>query len=212
MKKPAHNRQITEADRAAADRLKALWQAIPKAQRPTQQQLADRWEGPGEANQSLISQYMNGQIALNYRAVLYFAKALGCAPEAIRSDLLEQQADGGQRLAESVNLYRPSQPRRFDPLKVADTITALRIVLSRRRGAAPLNLEEVLDAAMFTEAYAELEAMDGSPEQELAFGAVVAELVTKREGERSATGGKGGTDQQAGGADRTKAGKARASG
>lgn len=88
----SHNRTITPADKAAADRLKSLWKAMPRDQRPTQQQLADDWDGPGEANQSLISQYMNGLIALNYRAVLSFAKQLGCKDTDIRNDLPEQAA------------------------------------------------------------------------------------------------------------------------
>ncbi|WP_285311614.1 S24 family peptidase [Stenotrophomonas maltophilia] len=87
-----HNRTITPADTAAAARLKAIWKALPRDKRPTQQQMADEWEGPGEANQSLISQYMNGIIALNYRAVLSFAKQLGCKDTDIRDDLPEQAA------------------------------------------------------------------------------------------------------------------------
>ncbi len=87
-----HNRTITPADKAAADRLKAIWKAMPRDDRPTQQQIADEWEGPGDANQSLISQYMNGSIALNYRAVLSFAKQLGCRDTDIRNDLPEQAA------------------------------------------------------------------------------------------------------------------------
>lgn len=65
---------------------------MPRGERPTQQQLADNWDGPGDANQSLISQYMNGLIALNYRAVLSFAKQLGCKDTDIRDDLPEQAA------------------------------------------------------------------------------------------------------------------------
>lgn len=87
-----HNRTITPADKAAADRLKAIWKALPRDRKLTQQQIADDWEGPGDANQSLISQYMNGLIALNYRAVLSFAKQLGCKDTDIRNDLPEQAA------------------------------------------------------------------------------------------------------------------------
>lgn len=94
MGKASHNRTITSADRLAAERLKAIWLALPRAERPTQQQLADAWDGPGEANQSLISQYMNGLIALNYRAVLFFARQLGCADTDIRDDLPEQRQAG----------------------------------------------------------------------------------------------------------------------
>lgn len=93
-----HKRTITPADRAAAARLKSIWQALPRAERPTQQQMADEWDGPGDANQSLISQYMNGIIALNYRAVLFFAKQLGCKDTDIRDDLPEQQAPGGEAM------------------------------------------------------------------------------------------------------------------
>jgi phage repressor protein C with HTH and peptisase S24 domain len=89
MGKSAKN--VSPADLAAAARLKQAWLAMPREHRPTQQQLADAWEGPGEANQSLISQYMNGRIALNYRALLSFAKALGIDPADIRKDLPEQQ-------------------------------------------------------------------------------------------------------------------------
>lgn len=95
MSKTAHNRSISQADLRAAARLKTLWQSIPRPERPTQQQLAEHWDGPGEANQSLISQYMNGQIALNYRAVKFFARQLGCSEAEIRDDLPEQQDQHG---------------------------------------------------------------------------------------------------------------------
>lgn len=91
MPKP-HNRNISASDLAAAARLKAIWEGLPKAQRPTQQALADAWDAGGEANQSLISQFMNGRIALHYRAVMFFAKQLGCKAEQIRNDLPEQAA------------------------------------------------------------------------------------------------------------------------
>lgn len=79
---------LTEADLAAARKLKALWLAQPD--RATQQQLAEAWPYPEtEASQSLISQYMNGNIALNSRAVVFFAHQLGVRPEEIRDDLVE---------------------------------------------------------------------------------------------------------------------------
>ncbi len=62
---------------------------MPADRRLTQEAIAEQW-GEG-ANQSLISQYMNGGIALNYRAVLRFAEILGCHPSEIRDDLPEQQ-------------------------------------------------------------------------------------------------------------------------
>lgn len=85
--KKEHSRTITKADREAAERLKSIWLAMPD--RPTQQAIADLWDG--DANQSLISQYMNGNIALNFRAVMLFSRILGCEPVDIRSDLPEQR-------------------------------------------------------------------------------------------------------------------------
>lgn len=85
---------ITPEDLRAAARLKAMWNAIPD--KPTQQQLADAWPYPdSEANQSLMSQYLNGITALNYRAVLFFASQFGCAPTDIRSDLPELASASG---------------------------------------------------------------------------------------------------------------------
>ena len=84
-------KRVTDADRAAAERLKSIWLSIERSKRPTQQALADGWPGPGSANQSAIAHYFNGRNALNHMAVLYFAKALGVEPEAIRSDLPEQR-------------------------------------------------------------------------------------------------------------------------
>lgn len=92
MASKTHNRILTKADLAAASRLKEAWKAIPPSERPTQQSIADSWDGDGEGNQSLIHQYMNGKIALNYRAVLAFSRALGIPPESIRNDLPEQKA------------------------------------------------------------------------------------------------------------------------
>lgn len=82
------NRTITAADKAAAKRLRALLDAMPKGERPTQTAMA--LDFPGEANQSLISQYINGKIALNYKAVRFFATALNVDESAIRTDLPEQ--------------------------------------------------------------------------------------------------------------------------
>lgn len=91
---------ITEADKQAAARLKEFWLRLPN--RPTQQALADAWPfSDTEANQSLISQYMGGKIALNHRAVLFFADQLGIAPEDIRNDLPEQRITSASRIGES---------------------------------------------------------------------------------------------------------------
>lgn len=81
------------ADKAAAERLKRLWdraveesKAGPPGARLTQEVAAEMLG----TNQSAISQYLLGYIPLNYRAVLGFAKVLGVDPTLIRSDLPEQ--------------------------------------------------------------------------------------------------------------------------
>lgn len=86
---------ISKADIEAAKRLKAAWLKMPN--RPSQEALAQEWPYHSGANQSLISQYMNAKIALNHRAVLFFAQQLGIKPTDIRSDLPEQQAIAGVR-------------------------------------------------------------------------------------------------------------------
>lgn len=87
MKRTSHKRNVTAADQAAAARLKAMWNSMPKAARPTQEAMAQRLGG---SSQSLTSQYLNGKISLNYKAVLAFADVIDCEPEQIRDDLPEQ--------------------------------------------------------------------------------------------------------------------------
>lgn len=47
-------------------------------------------EATGRGTQGLVSQYINGKIPLNYRALMLFARELGCDPRDIRKDLPEQ--------------------------------------------------------------------------------------------------------------------------
>lgn len=85
MKRP-HNRVITEADLKAAERLRVAWASRPTE--VTQDFVAVLMDG----TQGLVSQYLNGKIALNYRALLAFCKALDIDdPREIRSDLPEQR-------------------------------------------------------------------------------------------------------------------------
>lgn len=83
------------ADIVASERLKRLWNAEirrrkgssdPLTQDVMASMLAD---ATGKGTQGLVSQYINGKIPLNYRAVMLFAQVLGCEPRAIRSDLPE---------------------------------------------------------------------------------------------------------------------------
>jgi hypothetical protein len=213
MKKTQHNRVITEADQYAAARLKALWLEIPRDRRPTQQQLADAWDGPGEANQSLISQYMNGGIALNYRALLFFAKALGVAPEQIRNDLPEQQIAKASTVQETAAPYRrTSQSQRIDPDTFADTVHTLLTILRRRDKTAVIDVENPDDVAMLCDAYNELVDLDDDAGEMLA-GAAIADLIAIREGKRNGRpGGKGTAPQPTAGEHRKQARKAGAGG
>lgn len=77
----------TADDIAAAQRLRALWDARPNPRELTQEAFA----GSLGITQGAVSQYLNGQIPLGYRMLIEFAKALGCDPADIRSDLPEQQ-------------------------------------------------------------------------------------------------------------------------
>lgn len=83
-KKP-HRRTISDADRAATARLRALWDAKAKALGITQDTVAEIMD----ASQGAVSQFMVGKIALNAKATLAFAKALEVDWREIRSDLPE---------------------------------------------------------------------------------------------------------------------------
>jgi transcriptional regulator with XRE-family HTH domain len=124
----AGNRQAkpTAADIRAAKELKRRWLAIPRDFRPTQEQMAARY-GEG-ANQSLMSQYLNGRIPLNIRAVMFFAREFGCAPREIYPDLPGLDA--------FTDLYHTMTGRGF-PEGVADP----KMVYFAGHGAAPEDRE-----------------------------------------------------------------------
>jgi len=73
-------RIITDADKDAAKRLRAIWESKKQELKLTQVTVADEIG----TSQSAISQYLNGTIALNTDAVLVFAKLLQCEPKDIR--------------------------------------------------------------------------------------------------------------------------------
>lgn len=104
--------------------------------------------------------------------------------------------DVTNRVAEAAAGYA-SQPARLDPETIAVTTRALLIVLRRRDPQATLNLENLEDGALFAQAYEAAASMD----DELQLGAVVADLVAEREARRGRQG------EQAGGADRSEAGR-----
>ena len=86
MPKPTKKAPLTPADLAAAKRLKAAWEARARERGLTQQIMATRIG----RTQGLVSNYLNGVIALNYKALMQFCAALGIDdPTTIRGDLPE---------------------------------------------------------------------------------------------------------------------------
>lgn len=77
-------RTITPQDLENAARLKASWLAYKEATKSTQADLAKLM---GFAGQGVVTQYLNGNIALNTDAILRFARVLGVAPEKINPEL-----------------------------------------------------------------------------------------------------------------------------
>ncbi len=183
------SRNITPADIQAAERLRAIWQALPRDQRPTQQQLADAWEW-GEANQSLISQYMTGRIALNYRAVRFFAAQLGCDETAIRSDLPEQRLGAVTTPKLSTGLPpAASQPMRSTGRTLAIAAGALTRFLARRD--MQLDVTKEIDAELLLAVVAEYEASRNDPDADTAFVVALADLVQAYEAKRNGGDGRG---------------------
>lgn len=88
----ARRAKPTPADLAAAARLKSLWEdALARARTEGHRLTQDVAAEALGVNQSAVSQYINGLIPLNYRALLVFAELLGVDPTEIRNDLPEQQ-------------------------------------------------------------------------------------------------------------------------
>jgi transcriptional regulator with XRE-family HTH domain len=77
-------RRITPQDLENAVRLKAIWLAFKESTKSTQTDLAQMM---GFAGQGVVTQYLNGSIALNTDAILRFARVLGVTPEKINPEL-----------------------------------------------------------------------------------------------------------------------------
>ena len=94
--KPLIAPQIRDAE---AKRLKALYEAKKRTDPSlNQEKIADLcgWSG-----QSVVSQYLNGKIALNLSALVKFANVLGFDPKEVSPRLL------GEHLQKDVDLSRP---------------------------------------------------------------------------------------------------------
>jgi phage repressor protein C with HTH and peptisase S24 domain len=75
---------LSETDRAAAKRLRNLWDVKKRALHLTQEKAAAIL---GFSTQGAVSQFLNGTTRLNTDATLGFAKLLQVAPEEIRPEL-----------------------------------------------------------------------------------------------------------------------------
>jgi hypothetical protein len=115
---------------------------------------------------------MNGHIALNYRAVLFFSQALGCAPEAIRSDLPEQRLSTGLPTT-------AAQPLRLDPEKIAGIARVLNKVCGLLRWQ--FDLTDPTMAELFSASYAWMEEMAGKPDADIELTARVIDFIQARE-------------------------------
>lgn len=84
------NRTITATDREAAARLRSIWNAKKRALGLTQESAAFALG----MNQSAVSQYLAGKIAIGVEACIRFAQLLGVEPTEIRPDVAVHAQDG----------------------------------------------------------------------------------------------------------------------
>lgn len=118
----------TQESIRASKRIKAAWLKIPRDRRPTQDQLAASYGEGGD--QSLMSQYLNGTIPLNVRAVWFFARQLGVSPLELYPELpgLDDAPDLEATLTEA-DLDREWQ--QFAPELKAQLLRTVRLVRVR---------------------------------------------------------------------------------
>lgn len=127
----------TAADLEAAKRLRAIRDAMDKRIRPTQQKIAEDFDD----QQSVVSQYYNGRIPLNFRAVMVFAKHLKCAPEEIRNDLPELALMQGQSTPVAPHhgnsaMTEADAHRVFLSFSAEDKMLAIRLIQEIKAAAA----------------------------------------------------------------------------
>lgn len=72
-----------DADKRAAGKLRALWEAYKRAEGATQADLAAAF---GDATQGAMSHYLTGRTPLGPVATLKFARIFRCKPTDIRED------------------------------------------------------------------------------------------------------------------------------
>ncbi|MDH0356202.1 helix-turn-helix transcriptional regulator [Morganella sp. GD04133] len=78
------NRKISDTDKTAAQRLRAIWEAKRESLGLTQEKAADAL---GFNTQAAVSQYLNARTALNTDTVLKFSALLQVQPEEINPEI-----------------------------------------------------------------------------------------------------------------------------
>jgi len=96
-------RELTPSEKAAAVRLKAIWNARKEAGKPGEFTQLAVAHACGWSNQSAFSQYVNGVIPLNYSALVKLAAVLRFEPHEVSPELVESH--GGVA-------YTPAEPER----------------------------------------------------------------------------------------------------
>lgn len=120
-KKPTSRKaKPSPQDVQAAERLRKLWGVAPKG--TTQAKVASLLD----VSQPAISQYLAGEIPLNFKALLAFAQVLGVDPNDIRTDLPEQALLGQYRGAGS------SRAERFDDATMTQALELLHAMADAR--------------------------------------------------------------------------------
>lgn len=140
-------RTITPEDIAAAARLKVAWDmrkreragtSKPLLQEEFAVKLGAALGRKSPTTQSLVSQYLNANIALNYKALIAFCDELQWPPTEIRNDLPEQQAENRDPLR---SIYGDIKALRFAVLGLIGMVSEMRPV------AEPANVKKRIFAA-----------------------------------------------------------------
>lgn len=115
-------RTLTPKDQAKAARLKELWNARKKDLNLTQEKAAEMM---GYANQGVVSQFLNGMVALSAEATLKFSKLLMVPPSRIDPDIqaFAFADDAPRRVRVPVLTYLDgSKPQRLEFIEIATTM------------------------------------------------------------------------------------------
>lgn len=131
-------RNITAADRKAAENLRFLWEPFARQHRLSQATAGSRVG----LSQSLFSQYLRCEIPMGYEATLRFAKLLGVAPTKIRPDY--ELLDGIQ--AKPLHTAEPTSSYGGFPEEALDIARAWLALPPHRRQA--LKDQLFIDAAV----------------------------------------------------------------